>query len=113
MEHVLRSVCTYIDDCPRRVDGRLTTLCHAGVYTTVSEQVRRMSSQDPGNDDGTAEQKVTHPTYHQEHRSYLLRLWHAGGDGGWRASLQSIPAGERHMFADLESLLAFLFSLSQ
>ena len=72
-----------------------------------------MSSQDPGNDDGTAEQRVTRPTYQQEHRSYLLRLWHAGGDGGWRASLQSIPAGERHMFADLESLLAFLFSLSQ
>jgi hypothetical protein len=43
-----------------------------------------------------------------EYRSYLLRVWRGGADGGWRASLQSIPTGERHMFADLESLLAFL-----
>jgi hypothetical protein len=48
------------------------------------------------------------PSMHQEHWSYLLRIWRAGGEGGWRASLQSIPEGERHMFADLESLLAFL-----
>jgi len=94
-----------------RVDGRLTVLCHAGVDKTVSEQVRRMSSQDPGQEDRPAEQ--AHVTNHEEHWSYLLRLWRAGADGGWRASLQSIPAGERHMFADLDSLLAFLFALSQ
>jgi hypothetical protein len=42
------------------------------------------------------------------HCSYLLRLWRSGEDGGWRASLQSIQTGERHMFADMESLFAFL-----
>jgi hypothetical protein len=42
-----------------------------------------------------------------------LRLWRAGSDGGWRASLQSIPADERHMFADLDSLIAFLLTLTQ
>lgn len=41
-----------------------------------------------------------------EHQSYLLRIWGAGR--GPRASLQSIQTGERHMFADLESLFAFL-----
>lgn len=44
----------------------------------------------------------------EERYSYLLRLWRSGGDGGWRASLQSVQSGERHMFADVESLLAFL-----
>ena len=97
----------------RRVDGRLTALCHAGVDETVAEQVRRMSSQDPGHKDSPAEQAPARTTYHEEHWSYLLRLWRAGADGGWRASLQSIPAGERHMFAGLDSLLAFLVALSQ
>ena len=49
-----------------------------------------------------------HNLDHEAHCSYLLRLWSAGADGGWRASLQSIQTGQRHMFADLESLLAFL-----
>lgn len=44
---------------------------------------------------------------HAAHHSYLLRLWQSE-NGGWRASLQSIQTSERHMFADLESLLAFL-----
>jgi hypothetical protein len=48
----------------------------------------------------------------EEHWSYLLRLWRSGADGGWRASLQTIPGGQRHMFADLESLLAFLLTHS-
>jgi len=47
------------------------------------------------------------------HRSYLLRLWRSGGDGGWRASLQSVQTGDRHMFADLESLLVFLVEQAQ
>lgn len=47
------------------------------------------------------------------HQSYLLRLWRSGGDGGWRASLQSVQTGDRHMFADLESLLAFLVEQAQ
>jgi len=45
-------------------------------------------------------------------QSYLLRLWHSGemlaATQQWRASLQSIKTGERHMFADLDTLLAFL-----
>ncbi|CAN5874699.1 hypothetical protein BH10CHL1_BH10CHL1_22280 [soil metagenome] len=47
------------------------------------------------------------------HQSYLLRLWRSSGDGGWRASLQSVQTNERHMFADLESLLAFLVEQAQ
>ena len=97
----------------RRVDGRLTTPWHTGVDETVAEQVRRMSSQDPDQQESAAEPVLVRRLYHQEHWSYLLRIWRAGGTGGWRASLQSIPEGERHMFADLESLLAFLLSLSQ
>jgi hypothetical protein len=72
-----------------------------------------MSSQDPGHENSIAEQAQAHATSREEHWSYLLRIWRAGGDGGWRASLQSIPAGERHMFADLESLLAFLVDQSR
>lgn len=41
-------------------------------------------------------------------RSYLLRLWRSGADGEWRASLQSVQSGERHIFVDLEALLTFL-----
>lgn len=48
-----------------------------------------------------------------EHHSYLLRLWRSSGDGQWRASLQSVQTGERHMFADLESLLSFLVEASK
>jgi len=72
-----------------------------------------MSDHDLGHEEGAAEPALVRPLNHQEHWSYLLRIWRAGGAGGWRASLQSIPAGERHMFADLESLLACLFGLSQ
>src|SRR4051812_10439250 len=97
----------------KRVDGRLTALCHAGVSTNVFEQVKCMSDQYSGYEEGAAEPVLVRALNHQEHWSYLLRIWRAGGDGGWRASLQSIPEGERHMFADLESLLAFLLGLSQ
>jgi hypothetical protein len=45
-----------------------------------------------------------------EYQSYLLRLWRAynHGQAVWRASLESAQTGERHSFADLESLFAFL-----
>jgi hypothetical protein len=72
-----------------------------------------MSDHNPHHEEDVAEQVRAHPIDHHEHWSYLLRIWRAGGAGGWRASLQSIPEGERHMFADLESLLAFLLGLSQ
>lgn len=54
----------------------------------------------------------TPPEPHPDYRAYLLRLWRSGGDGSWRASLQSVRTGERHVFADMESLLAFLVDLS-
>ncbi|TEU15247.1 MAG: hypothetical protein E3J21_13795 [Anaerolineales bacterium] len=42
--------------------------------------------------------------------AYLLRLWRANADAGtvWRASLESPHTGERHGFANLELLFAFL-----
>ncbi len=40
---------------------------------------------------------------------YLLRLWQSGSDERvWRASLENPSSGERHAFADLETLFAFL-----
>ncbi len=42
--------------------------------------------------------------------AYMLRLWRVGsGDElAWRASLESPHTGERHGFASLEALFAFL-----
>jgi hypothetical protein len=43
------------------------------------------------------------------YRSYLLRLWLEPNDPpAWRAILESSANGERHGFANLESLFAFL-----
>lgn len=44
------------------------------------------------------------------YRSYLLRLWEvqSGGEWVWRASLEGPRTGERHAFADLPELVAFL-----
>jgi hypothetical protein len=47
--------------------------------------------------------KDTSPHY----LSFLLRLWGAG-QGTWRASLESPMTGERHGFASLKDLFAFL-----
>lgn len=43
-----------------------------------------------------------------EYFAYLLRLWREEHTVGWRATLQNPHTGERHSFADLPSLLAFL-----
>jgi len=42
--------------------------------------------------------------------AYMLRLWeaHTGGEQVWRASLESPHTGERHGFANLQVLFAFL-----
>jgi hypothetical protein len=42
--------------------------------------------------------------------AYLLRLWQVNTDEGpvWRASLENPHTGERHGFANLERLFAFL-----
>jgi hypothetical protein len=44
------------------------------------------------------------------YQAYLLRLWRVPSQGGWqwRASLESRHTGERHAFAGLGQLLAFL-----
>jgi len=46
------------------------------------------------------------------YRSYILRLWKATHDGEpvWQASLQSTATGQRHGFADMESLFTYLTS---
>lgn len=45
-----------------------------------------------------------------DYLAYLLRLWRMRGEGaaGWRASLVSPGSGERHGFASLDDLFAFL-----
>ncbi len=42
--------------------------------------------------------------------AYLLRLWSSehGGRRVWRVSLESAHTSERHIFADLDALFAFL-----
>jgi hypothetical protein len=49
-------------------------------------------------------------TEQRRYLAYMLRLWEVSSDGklDWRASLESPHTGERHGFADLEALLAFL-----
>lgn len=43
------------------------------------------------------------------YRSYLLRLWlEPNNPPAWRAILESPANGERHGFANLEGLFAFL-----
>ena len=46
----------------------------------------------------------------QGYLAYLLRLWQITSDGNivWRASVESPHTGERHGFADLKALFAFL-----
>jgi hypothetical protein len=46
----------------------------------------------------------------QDYLAYLLRLWQITSDGNivWRASVESPHTGERHGFADLQALFAFL-----
>jgi hypothetical protein len=40
--------------------------------------------------------------------SYLVRLWRAESDCSWLASVEAAGTHERHSFADLASLFAFL-----
>jgi hypothetical protein len=47
----------------------------------------------------------------RRYRVYLLRLWQADDEHGslvWRAALEDVHTGERHGFADLARLFAFL-----
>jgi hypothetical protein len=49
-------------------------------------------------------------TEQQRYLAYMLRLWQVSSDGEpiWRTSLESPHSGERHGFANLEMLFAFL-----
>jgi hypothetical protein len=49
-------------------------------------------------------------TEQQRYFAYMLRLWQVSSDRDpiWRASLESPHSGERHGFANLEMLFAFL-----
>ena len=58
---------------------------------------------------GAQHQLVTQVDY----CAWLLRIWRSGGRNEWHGSLQSVRSGERHMFADLDSLLAFLLAQLQ
>ena len=44
------------------------------------------------------------------YQTYVLRLWRARCQGKWqwRASIESLHTGERHSFASLEQLFAYL-----
>ena len=47
----------------------------------------------------------------RRYRVFLLRLWEADGDDDrpvWRAALEDARTNERHGFADLARLFAFL-----
>ena len=47
------------------------------------------------------------------YQTYLLHLWRArcGGKWQWRASIESRRTGERHSFASLEQLFAYMSEL--
>ena len=49
-------------------------------------------------------------TEQQRYFAYMLRLWQVSSDGEpiWRTSVESPHTGERHGFANLEMLFAFL-----
>ena len=78
------------------------------------DNTRMQTKSSPTDHPAPANSQMLPPIEGDSPQSYLLRLWHGGGAGGraddrcWRASLQSVKTGERHMFADLETLLAFL-----
>jgi hypothetical protein len=48
-----------------------------------------------------------------EYRSYLLRLWRNNEGSSWRAMLEQIGTRQRHGFADLDKLCAFLHAQTE
>lgn len=55
---------------------------------------------------------MSHHDRPPHYQSYLLRLWeecqHLGWPAEWPFSLEDLHTGERHGFADLDQLIAFL-----
>lgn len=55
---------------------------------------------------------TAHPNIHSSsYRAFVLRVWHEGESGPWRASLQSVTTGERISFNTLERLCVYLLTL--
>lgn len=50
-------------------------------------------------------------TYTTTYKAYLLRCWLEGA--GWRYSLEQVGSDQRHGFATLDELVAFLLAMSQ
>ncbi len=48
--------------------------------------------------------------YRSEYLAYVLRLWCDGPGTPWRAAIEGVRTGERHLFATLPALFAFLES---
>ncbi len=49
--------------------------------------------------------------------SFLVRLWQEPGEeehgAGWRGSVEHVQTGEKRFFSDLESLMAYLRSVTE
>jgi hypothetical protein len=91
------------------IDDRLL-FCRAEKQTRVIKPViPGMSEQQESDPDQSGGSHPVRSSQHELTQSYLLRLWLSSEDGHWRASLQSVRTGERHMFADLDSLFVFLY----
>ena len=43
-----------------------------------------------------------------QYRSYLMRLWRTDKGKAWRVMLECVETHERHGFADIKGLYAFL-----
>ncbi len=50
---------------------------------------------------------------HVPYMAYVLRLWRNGDTTPWRAALECARTGERHAFATLADLVAFLEAETQ
>ena len=53
-------------------------------------------------------EEINVTSYAHRYRSYLVRLWQDAPEGPWRAVVQNVITNERHGFATLEELCAFL-----
>jgi len=52
--------------------------------------------------------QLEHVYQANQYQSYVVRFWQSEGTGVWRASAQNVQNGALVLFADAESLFAFL-----
>ncbi len=62
------------------------------------------STSQPGLTGKPQAQPAPEPYY----QSFLLRMWRERPNGVWRASLENVISGEKHVFGQLDQLLNFL-----